>query len=123
MKRLEREMKGENANATDDEVGSTYTCEIAKSDICRTMFSRPPILTSHITLTKIASAQSSPHVAEPMSRLTESLRMTAGGSGSILPGPLSSQRTKMQMTRLKMRQRALLGLLALTVMRLSLTTT
>jgi hypothetical protein len=66
MKRLEREMKGQDADATDDEVCNANTREIAQSDIRRTMFSRPPILTSHITPTKIASDQSLPHVVGPM---------------------------------------------------------
>jgi hypothetical protein len=76
MKQMEREMKGEEANATDDEVCFARACHVALPDICRTMFSHPPIQMNPIMLLRIVLAQSTLHVAELTLKLTESSRMT-----------------------------------------------
>lgn len=76
MKQIEREMKGEEADATDDEVNLTHALRPTQPDFNRKTFSRLLILTSHTTILKIVLAQSMPHVAEPMLKLTMSSKTT-----------------------------------------------
>jgi hypothetical protein len=89
----------------------------------RKMSSRLLTQMSRTMMSKIASAQNMPRVAEPMLRPTINLRTMRGAGASTKHGLHLSQRMKMQMTRSKMSQVALLDLLAPTVTRQLLTTT
>jgi hypothetical protein len=66
MKQIEREMKGEEADATDDEVICTLTFEMAPPDFPRKMCFRLLTQMNRTMMWKIASAQSMPLAAEPM---------------------------------------------------------
>jgi hypothetical protein len=123
MKRLEREMKGEDADATDDEVCVSHASAMLQANVFRTTFYHLLTQMSHIMMLKIALAQNTPHVAGLMLRPIKSLKMTRGGRGSLWPELPSSQRMKTQTIRSKMSQADTLSLLVPTVTKQLLITT
>jgi hypothetical protein len=122
MKQIEREMKGEEADATDDEVSFVLVLDIISPDFRRKMCSHLLTQMSHTMNSKIESAQSMPRVAEHMLRPTTNLRMMQGADVLTKPGLHSSQRMMMRMIPLKMPRAASLDLQALIVTRQLLTT-
>jgi hypothetical protein len=83
MKQLEREMKGEDADATDDEVRSLEDSQVTRPNFNRKTFFRQPTQMSFTMSSRIVSAPSMLHVVELTSKPTENLKMTPDGNDSI----------------------------------------
>jgi hypothetical protein len=123
MKQIEREMKGEDADATDDEVCTRYGPDLTQAYNCRTTFSHPHTQMRRTMMLKTVLVQSMLHVAEHTSKPTESLKMMRDEDGLLWPGKLSSLKTRTQTTRSKKPAAALPDLLVLTATKQSLITT
>jgi hypothetical protein len=82
MKQIERESKGEEADATDDEVSHILAFDVALPDFPRKMCFRLLTQMNRTTTLKIVSAQSMPLAAEPMLRPTTSLKTMQGAGAS-----------------------------------------
>jgi hypothetical protein len=123
MKQIEREMKGNDANATDDEVCTYSVYHNAQTNVCRTTSCHLHIQMSLTMMLKIALAPSLPRVAEHTLKLIGSSKTMRDGKGSLKPELHLLKRTKMRMTRLKNPQADLPDLLARTATKQLLTTT
>jgi hypothetical protein len=95
-------MKGENADATDDEVCILTFSMVTQSDLNRKTFFHLLIWMSLTTISRTVSAPSMLHAAGPMLKPRENLKMTPDGNDLILSEPHLSQRMKTRTTQFKM---------------------
>ena len=117
MKRIEREAKGDWADATDDEVGFPWLIEALVSNYTR-IISFHLLTQMSLTMTlMIVSAQNMLRAAEPMLKLTECSVTNQCGGGSIKPELLLSRRPPTQMIQLKKSRAALRDSPALTALK------
>lgn len=111
MKKIEREMKGDESNVTDDEVCPSTVVECSILTISRTTFLLLHIPMSHTTMPMIVLVPNLPLGVELTSRLTKNSKMTQDEHDSIKQGLPSSRKMMMQMILLKKPQAASQGTL------------